>query len=173
MQTATKQTARGSQAFPLSGMSRDIRILTMICLAIPVGMAMGAFLGVRALILPAILCVPIYGWVWLLFRPSMFVIHPDVIEIIWPLKRRTIARGSIVAARLLSAKELKRELGWCLRVGAGGLWGGFGWLWTQRRGIVQMYLSRTDNLVWLERGSERPWLISPDRPEEFIRALTV
>ena len=158
-------------AFPLAPMSRDIRILTMICLAIPAGMTIGAVLGTRALIIPAILCVLIYGWVWLLFRPTMFVLHPDFIEIIWPLKRRRIARESIVAVRMLDAKELKREVGWCMRVGAGGLGGGFGWLWTQRRGIVQMYLSRTDHLVWLERGSERPWLISPERPEEFIHEL--
>jgi hypothetical protein len=52
------------------------------------------------------------------------------------------------------------------------LWGGFGWLWTQRRGIVQMYISRTDGLVWIERISDRPWLITPDEPENFVRALS-
>ncbi len=162
-----------SRTFPLAEMSGDIRILTMICLALPAGMAMGVLLGARALLMPAILCLPIYGWVWLLFRPTMFVIHPDSIEIVWPLKRRKIARESIVEVRMMNWKDLKREVGSCMRVGAGGLWGGFGWLWTQRRGIVQMYLSRTNNLVWLERGSERPWLISPERPEEFIRELAL
>jgi hypothetical protein len=39
-------------------------------------------------------------------------------------------------ARLISVLS---EVGWSMRVGAGGLWGGFGWLWTERRGIVQMY----------------------------------
>jgi hypothetical protein len=34
-----------------------------------------------------------------------------------------------------------------------------------------MYLSRTDALVWIERGSARPWLISPEHPEDFIREL--
>jgi hypothetical protein len=59
-----------------------------------------------------------------------------------------------------------------MRVGAGGLWGGFGWLWTQRRGIVQMYISRTDGFVWIERIGDRPWLITPDEPEKFVRALS-
>lgn len=94
------------RAFPLAAMSRDIRILTMICLAIPVGMAIGVLLGARALLIPAILCVSIYGWVWLLFRPTRFVIHPDAIEIVWPLKRRKIARESIVAVRMLNAKRI-------------------------------------------------------------------
>jgi hypothetical protein len=58
-----------------------------------------------------------------------------------------------------------------MRVGAGGLWGGFGWLWTQRRGIVQMYVSRTDDFVWIERPGERSWLITPERPKAFVRAM--
>jgi hypothetical protein len=74
--------------------------------------------------------------------------------------------------RLIDRDELRREVGWGMRVGAGGLWGGFGWLWTTRRGIVQMYVSRLDRFVWIERGSERPWLITPDRPESFVAALS-
>jgi hypothetical protein len=52
------------------------------------------------------------------------------------------------------------------------MWGGFGWLWTRKRGIVQMYISRTDRFVWIERAGERPWLITPERPEEFVAALS-
>jgi hypothetical protein len=25
--------------------------------------------------------------------------------------------------------------------------------------------------VWIERGGERPWLITPERPEAFVSAL--
>lgn len=32
------------------------------------------------------------------------------------------------------------------------------------------YISRTDGLVWIEQVSGRPWLITPERPEEFVRA---
>lgn len=40
-------------------------------------------------------------------------------------------------ARLISVLS---EVDWGMRVvGAGELRGGFGWLWTERRGIVQMY----------------------------------
>jgi hypothetical protein len=35
-----------------------------------------------------------------------------------------------------------------------------------------MYISRTDQFVWIERRNERPWLITPENPEAFIRALT-
>jgi hypothetical protein len=36
-----------------------------------------------------------------------------------------------------------------------------------------MYISRTDRFVWIERGDERPWLITPEEPEAFVRALGV
>ena len=74
--------------------------------------------------------------------------------------------------RQVDRQELRRDVGWGMRVGAGGLWGGFGWLWTSRRGIVQMYVSRLARFVWIERGKERPWLITPERAEEFVAALT-
>jgi hypothetical protein len=34
-----------------------------------------------------------------------------------------------------------------------------------------MYISRTDGYVWIERGEQRPWLLTPQDPEEFVRAL--
>ena len=114
----------------------------------------------------------IYGWVWARFRPTAFVVHPDSVEVIWPLKRRRIPRAEVSSVRVMDQQELRRGrwVGACGSVPA-GLWGGFGWLWTSRRGIVQTYVSRLDRFVWIERGRERPWLITPDRPEEFVRAL--
>jgi len=53
-----------------------------------------------------------------------------------------------------------------------GLWGGFGWLWTRKRGVVQIYVSRDDGLVGIERVGGRPWLITPEHPEAFVRALS-
>jgi hypothetical protein len=127
--------------------------------------------GARALLIPAMLVLLIYAWVWARFRPTAFVVHPDRLEVIWPLKRRRIPRGEISSVRVVDRRVLRQDVGWGMRVGAGGLWGGFGWLWTSRRGIVQMYVSRLDRFVWIERGRERPWLITPERPEEFVRSL--
>jgi hypothetical protein len=68
---------------------------------------------------------------------------------------------------------LRKELGWAIRVGVGGLWGAFGSLWTSRRGSVEVYVSRTDGLVWIERRVGRPLLITPTNPEGFLRALGI
>jgi hypothetical protein len=158
--------------FPLAPMSPLIRTLTLGLLLLPLAFLASAAFGGSFLTIPGLLLVALYAWVWLRFRPSRFVVSPDALEILWPLKRRRIPRQDIASVRLIDKEALRREIGWGARVGAGGLWGGFGWLWTKRRGIVQMYVSRTDRFVWIERASDRPWLITPDQPESFVRALS-
>ena len=133
---------------------------------------LGAVFGRAPLIAPTILLVAIYSWVWLRFRPIQFVVRQDALEVVWPLKRRQISLDSIADVRIVNSRDLTPQVGWGIRVGAGGLWGGFGWLWTQRRGIVQMYISRINDLVWIDRKAGRPWLISPERPQEFVQALS-
>jgi hypothetical protein len=158
--------------FRLAPMSRLILILTLGLLALPCVFLVSAVFGRSQHVVSALFVVAIYAWVWLRFRPTLFVVRPDVLEVVWPLKRRQIPREDISDVRLIDRRELKREAGWCMRVGAGGLWGGFGWLWTRRRGILQMYISRTDSFVWIERVNGRPWLITPEQPEAFVRALS-
>lgn len=150
------------KTFRLAKMSTELLVLTIALFGLPVVFCAGAFAGNRALQIPAFLMVILYAWVWLRFRPTRFVLHPDVLEVVWPLKRRTLSRGDMSDVRLMDGKQLRAEIGGGMRVGAGGLWGAFGWLWTRRRGIVQMYVSRTDRFVWIERTGERPWLITPE-----------
>jgi hypothetical protein len=153
-------------------MSRLILTITLFLLVLPLGFFVGALVVSPALAVPAVFLVAIYAWVWLRFRPSRFVVRREGLRVSWPLKRRDIPRAEISTVRLVDTHELQREIGWGMRVGAGGLWGGFGWLWTKRRGIVQMYISQTDRFVWIERAGGRPWLITPERPEAFVRALS-
>lgn len=158
--------------FRIAPMDTMIRNITLVLLALPVLFVLSAVFSRAFLIAPTILVVAIYFWIWLRFRPTQFVVRQDVLEVIWPLKRRQIARDTIADVRIINGCDLKQQVGWGMRVGAGGLWGGFGWLWTQRRGIVQMYISRINELVWIDRTTGRPWLISPERPQEFVQALS-
>jgi hypothetical protein len=160
-------------SFRLARMSPLVLALTLALFVLPVALFAGALFWKRLLAVPALFVLAIYAWVWLRFRPSRFVVRPEGLLVIWPLKRREIPREEISAARLIDRKELRREIGWGMRIGAGGLWGGFGWLWTKRRGVVQMYVSRTDRFVWIERAGGRPWLITPESPETFARALSM
>jgi len=161
-----------TRSFRLAQMSPLILTLTVVMLALPVALALGAILFNRLINFPVLFFVVIYGWIWTRFRPTRFVVHQRALEVIWPLKRREISRENITSVRLINRQELTREIGWGMRVGAGGLWGGFGWLWTGQRGIVQMYISRTDQFIWIERAGDRPWLITPEQPEDFVRALS-
>lgn len=157
--------------FPLAEMSPFIRTLTLVMLALPLAFIGSALMTAAPLLIPGILLLALYAWVWLRFRPTCFIVGPAEIEVRWPLKSRRISRAGITGVRIVDTRELRDIAGAGMRIGVGGLWGGFGWLWTQRRGIAQMYVSRIDRYVWIERGSERPWLITPENPEEFVRAL--
>lgn len=157
--------------FRLAPMSPSILALTGVLLALPL-----ALLGLAALLMPlllgpAVFILSIYAWIWLRYRPTAFLVHPRTLEVTWPLKRREIPRDDISAVRVIDRQTLRREVGWGVRVGAGGFFGGFGYLWTTNRGLVRMYVSRTDRFVWIERKSDRPWLITPDQPDAFVRAM--
>ena len=159
-------------SFPLAKMSPLIRMLTAFFLALPIVFAIGAFAGAQALGIPAVLVAVLCAWVWLRWRPSRFTVENGGFEIVWPLKRRRVAREEILSARVIDRAQLKVELGWAIRIGVGGLWGGFGRLWTKRRGLVRMYISRTDRFVWIETAQGGPWLITPESPEAFVQALS-
>ena len=158
--------------FRLAPMDFLIRLLTLALFVLPPLFLAIAVLGNRLLLLPTAFLVAIYAWIALWFRPTLFVVGPREVEIVWPLRRRAIARDDIVAVRLTDKHALRDEVGRAMRVGAGGLFGGFGWLWTEKRGVVRMYISRTDGFVWIECRSGRPWLITPERPDAFVRALS-
>jgi hypothetical protein len=161
-----------TKSFRLAPMSPLMLAPTLFFLVLPAILLGGALSGRPRLWAAALLILAIDAWVWLRFRPSRFTVVAAGLQVTWPLKRCDIARKDIASARVVDRQELKREIGWGMRVGAGGIWGGFGWLWTTRRGVVQMYISRTDRFVWIERAGGRPWLLTPEEPEEFVRALS-
>lgn len=158
--------------FHLAPMSPIILVMTLILLALPLFFFIAVLFGAHFHIAPGLLVISVYAWIWLRFRPSYFVVHDQSLEIIWPFKRRAISRATISRVRLLTSEELKREIGWGLRMGAGGLGGGFGWLWTKQQGLVHMYVSRTDQFVWIDQINGRPWLLTPEQPEAFVQALS-
>ena len=160
------------KSFRLAPMSAPILALTTLVLILPLAFLVASIFWRTQLALPGIILVILYAGVWVRFRPSRFVVAREDLSVVWPLKHTSIPRSEITEVRLLDAPALRREIGWGVRIGVGGLWGGFGWLWTKRRGIVQMYISRMDRFVWIERGGARAWLITPIDPEAFVRALT-
>jgi hypothetical protein len=160
--------------FALAPMDPLIRVLTLICYAIPIGLAAaalrapmpvgGVLLGVSGFM------VVLYAIVWLWFRPRAFVVTPDTIDIEWPLRRRRIDRSAIVSVRVLDHDDLRENLGRIVRIGAGGLWGGFGLARTSQ-GLHELWISRVDRVVWIRCAGRRSLLITPEDPDRFIAEL--
>lgn len=163
--------AHQGKRFRLAPMSGPIRLMTAYLLLLPLLFLVCAWFFLSSLALVALLLAALYAWVWVRFRPTEFVIGSDRLEIRWPLKHRSIPQSSIAKVQVINAHQLRQEMGWALRIGAGGLWGGFGWLWTKNRGLVQMYVSRTEDLVLIERTIDRPLLTTPEQGETFVDNL--
>jgi hypothetical protein len=114
-----------------------------------------------------------YAFIWLSMRPSAFVVTPEGLDIVWPLRRRHIPRANLVGASEVGRDDLRREFGLLLRVGVGGLWGGFGLAWSSRGEHLGLYVSRhADGFVLVRSLGTRSLLITPERPAAFAAALS-
>jgi hypothetical protein len=165
---------RNARRFPLAPMSRPIRVLTAVLLMLPAVFVSGGLLtgGGRVLVTAGLLVAVLYVVVWLFWRPTAFDVSPAELRIVWPLRSASIDRSDIAGVRGVDAKSFRAEFGLPLRIGVGGLWGGFGWLWTTRRGLLEFYVSRTTGLVLVERRTGRTLLLTPADAEGFVRALS-
>jgi Bacterial PH domain len=109
--------------------------------------------------------------IWLYLRPAGYTVDDERVTVRWPLRKLVLKRSEIENARTLDRAMLRRDFGWSARVGVGGLFGTFGLLWTTKRGWMSAYATTTNDWVLLERAGGWPLLISPERPDDFVRAL--
>ncbi len=110
----------------------------------------------------------IYALVYGLWRPREFVITADGLQIVWPWRVRMVLREEILSVRPVTRSDLGRTL----RVfGAGGLWGAFGRFSSRNLGSLEMYISRGDAMILIDRTTGPSLIITPDRPTEFVGML--
>ena len=147
---------------------------TVALLAIPAALIVARALGGRACLDgggPVVLAIA-YAIVWALCRPTRFELTPAGLCVVWPLRRRSVPWAEVADARALATKhDVRAALGRSVRVGVGGLFGGFGWATSSRLGWIDLYVSRTDRLVLIEHHGRRPLLISPADPDGFVRSV--
>ena len=163
-----------TQSFPLAPMSRIIGILTITLLAIPIALILAPLRYPRALpIAPVGLCIAVlYAVIWFLMRPSAFVVRPEGVEIVWPLRRRLILKENILEAEVVHPEDLRHEFGLLLRFGAGGLWGGFGLALSTKGEHLGLLVSRhRDGFVLLRCKNVRSILLTPTLPSDFVAAV--
>jgi len=163
------------QIFRLAPMTRDLRVMTAIVLLVPAGLVWAAHHRGMALGPPVLgvagFIAAIYAMVWLWWRPTRFEVSAYGLNIVWPLRRRTIVSAHLGRAVAVSRDTFRRDHGRGMRVGAGGLWGGFGLLVTPKE-TLSMYISRTDAFVLVPVTGARTLMLTPERPDAFVTALS-
>ena len=160
-----------ARRFALAPMSSVFWVITLVVLSLVPLFAVLA-LGGAPLWSAVVLLVVICLGTWLTVRPSCFQVTPSALIIEWPSRRREIPRTEIASVRVVTGKELRGLLGLAARVGVGGLWGTFGGLWSKKRGWVSTYVSRTDELLWVELSNGQALLLTPELPNEVRRLLS-
>lgn len=168
--------AASRQSFAFAPMTTGVRLLTGLCHLIPVEMSWrsaSAPPGARLILAASAALVPVLSVAILLWlRPRRFEVDRAGLRIVWPLRRREIPRSTILGAELLSGDEFRRQHGRGMRIGVGGLWGGFGLLQADRETFL-MWISRRDFVVIVRlTGGARPLLMTPASPERFVAALS-
>jgi len=160
-------------SYRLAPMSPLILWMTLALFAIPLAFLLlpatsGAPRGLAAL---GVFVLALYAAIWLFWRPGRFEVSAEGVRIVFPGRSRLVPLEDVSGCRALSREAFKAELGWAMRIGAGGLWGGFGWLWTSKQGLLDFYISRTDGFVLLTRRSTRDLLVTPESPESMIETI--
>ena len=162
--------------FALAPMSFALRALTWMCFAVPVSLLYLAAVitdePARSAVLGTFVFVAlVYASVYFVFRPTRFEVDDaSGLRIVWPTRSRRIAKANIAEARRLSSAAFRNEYGYGMRIGAGGLWGGFGLLKT-KSATFSMWISRTDDFVIVRLNDGRPLLLTPEEPAAFVEAV--
>jgi hypothetical protein len=160
-----------SERFALAPMDRLNRGLTGVTVPLPfVLLAVGARFPAPLLEGVGVLFLALWGFIWFYMRPSHFEVGPAGLLVRWPWRSEFVPRHALAGAEVLSRREVKKRYGHAMRVGAGGLGGGFGLAWT-RKGFLRFYVSRIDRFVVVHCREGRDWMITPADPERFVAAI--
>ena len=153
--------------FSLAPMSSGMRILTIMLWVLPFGIFLFSP-EKKAVGIICLLVLLLYVSIWIWWRPTHFRIASESLKIVFPGRKITIPQEDIHLIRSINQQTFVDEFGWAIRIGVGGLWGGFGWLWTDKKGLIEFYVSRVDGLVVIERIKGKTLLITPEKPLEFM-----
>lgn len=99
------------------------------------------------------------------FTPRRYSVGPEGVRIHRPLRPLLIPRESIRRARRGEKKLLR---GWPVW-GFAGLLGAVGHFYSRRLGFYRVYATNNEDVVLLE--ADRPYVLSPGEPEEFLRQV--
>jgi len=116
----------------------------------------------------------------LLLTIALVILYGSILFLpyLWSPRSYVICDNAVVVRRLIGdlridmsrQPRLWKWTWWGLRLfGSGGLYGYYGFFTFKGIGRVRMHATNRHNLVLIEDAKARKHLISPDRPEEFIK----
>jgi hypothetical protein len=150
-------------------------VLSGLVLAIPIIFAVIGLgdPGLRLVFLGTAVMITVAAFgVWVFYKPTGFLVDDAALTIQFPMRRIEVSRTDITSARVLTRDQFQGTLGFALRVGVGGLFGVFGYLWSNKLGWVTIYATSTDNWVFIERRGTGPMILSPKDADGLVTALT-
>ena len=100
------------------------------------------------------------------WAPRHYQVTDDAFVIERWLGRIVVPARSIRRVRRFDRAELRGTL---RTAGSGGLFGYYGRFWNRQLGHFRMYATRSKDFVLVE--AERPYLVTPERIEDFLEAL--
>jgi len=172
-----------TRAFRMAPMDALNTVLTVVVAVIPLGFMTPPVLsaafgqpGTPVLLIGGItgsislLVVALLAGIALYARPTRFVLSPEGLRVVWPVRERMIRLGEITGVELIDRAEFRSRYGRGVRIGAGGFLGGFGWLKTDRQ-TFDFYISRVDRFAVVYVRTGHPLLITPESLDEFVREL--
>lgn len=130
----------------------------------------GTLIGAIVPLAIGLFIAAVIGSVWLLFRPSWFELSPQGVRIRWPLRRTLLPLARITAVERITSAERVSRYGFGMRIGAGGMWGAHGYR-TSNQGLLHMYISRLDYAVMIHVAGDKPSMITPRDPDQFVSML--
>jgi hypothetical protein len=74
------------------------------------------------------------------------------------------------SVEIVERSDFRNRYGRAMRVGVGGLWGGFGSAITKGE-TFHLYVSRSDRFVLLRPAEGNAWVLTPAQAEQFVEAV--
>mgnify|MGYP003700929803 FL=1 len=139
-------------------------------LGVPLALAIGFTAGFGD---PAFLLLPLpfagallLAW---LFRTTGYRVGPDAVMILSPVREVSVKISALDSVSFPSSKPPGNVFGlWRVE----GLWGARGTYWNRSWGKFRVYVTDDRNRVELRLAKGGRVLLSPDRPEDFVRELS-
>jgi hypothetical protein len=121
------------------------------------------------------------------FYLFMIALVPTIflVAILFAPQRYTITNSEVIVNRLgpnivipisciSDVKQIQRkEVGFAIRLfGSRGFCGAYGTFYSFRLGLFKGYITNSKTLVFIKHNNGKKILLSPDRPDEFVAAVT-